>query len=46
MADFRSGVPPLATLAAQAVTNFGDHNFTLVKQAKGWCNYPFDEVAI
>ena len=36
----------MATLAAQAVTNFGDHNFTLVKQAKGWCNYPFDEVAI
>ena len=41
-------VPPttyatMAALASKAVTNFDDHKFTLVKQAQGWCNYPFEE---
>ena len=41
-------VPPttfdsMAALASKAVTNFDDHHFTLVKQAQGWCDYPFEE---
>ena len=44
-------VPPttfdsMAALAANAIANFDDHQFTLVKQAQGWCNYPFAEEAI
>ena len=31
----------ISALAAQSITNFDDHQFTLVKQMPGWCNYTF-----
>ena len=33
----------MSALAAQALSNFGEHGFTLPKQMMGWCPYAFSD---